>query len=115
MPINSRAKGARVEREAAEDFRAHGYPQARRAQQYAGVSGSADLAGTTPFSVEVKGTERLDLHAAVEQAEAAASRFEIPIVYWKKNNRPALVVMSAEAFWKLEGMANDKDTPGAPA
>lgn len=42
---NSRNKGARYERELARAFRAEGYEQARRGQQYSGANGDADVVG----------------------------------------------------------------------
>lgn len=90
-------------------------PEAKRGQQHAGVAGSADLANTGRYSVEVKGCERLDLHAAVKQSQAAAETRQLPIVYWKRNNRDPLIVMDADTFRRLHELIESKNTPGAPA
>lgn len=45
MAINSKDKGKRGERMAAAFFREHGYSDARRSQQYAGINNDADIVG----------------------------------------------------------------------
>lgn len=65
--MNSRQKGSRGERELAKIFREHGY-EARRGQQYCGISGDADVVGLPGIHVECKRVEKLNLLDAMEQA-----------------------------------------------
>lgn len=66
--MNSREKGKRGERELAGELRRHGY-DARRGQQYCGANGDADVVGLPGLHIECKRVERLDLYAAMSQAE----------------------------------------------
>lgn len=65
--MNSRQKGSRGERELAKIFREHGY-EARRGQQYCGISGDADVVGLPGIHVECKRVEKLNLLDAMGQA-----------------------------------------------
>src|SRR5687768_17381800 len=68
MPINSRAKGARREREWARLVSNFGWPSIRTAQR-SGKAGAADVDSEgLPIHWEVKGRERLDLEASLQQA-----------------------------------------------
>ena len=59
MTINSRAKGARGEREFAAFMREHGY-EAHRGQQFAGSADSPDVVHSIPgIHIEVKRVEAL--------------------------------------------------------
>lgn len=104
MPKNSRAKGQRGELECAELFKAHGY-EARRGQQYAGGGDSPDVVHSMPgIHVEVKRTERLSLYEALGQATRdakATGKGETPTVFHKANNKPWVVIMGAEDFFRL--------------
>lgn len=102
MPINSRAKGARGEREWRDELRAQGYLKARRGQQFAGGGDSPDVVcpELEHIHFEVKRTESLNVYKAYEQAERDGTS-KTPVVAHKRNNRPWLVVMSAEDFFKL--------------
>ena len=86
-PVNSRAKGARYERELARAFRAEGYHDARRGQQYSGANGDADVVGLPGIHVEAKRVERLNIHRAMDQAVRDAREGEIPVVFHRKNWR----------------------------
>lgn len=116
MPINSRSKGARGEREWRDELRAQGYMKARRGQQFSGSPDSPDVVcpELEQFHFEVKRTEALNIYKAWEQAsqDAAARNMvfasaglgqppKTPIVAHKRNHRPWLVIMSADTFFKM--------------
>lgn len=100
MPINSKAKGARRERELASKFREYGF-NARRGQQYCGANGDADVVGLPGIHIECKGVERLNVYDAISQAKADAREGEIPTVMWKRNNCEWLVFVPFDDFMKL--------------
>ncbi len=94
--MNSKDKGKRGERQVAELLRQYGY-KARRGQQFNGIDGK-DVVGFTGHHVEVKYTEAFRLYQALEQATADGSMGEIPIVFYRKNGKPWVVVMLAEDY-----------------
>ena len=53
-----------------------------------------------PYSVECKNTEALNVWKAYEQAQANCGDYE-PILVMKKNRKKPLIVIDAEAFFKL--------------
>jgi Holliday junction resolvase len=100
--INSRAKGARGERQWRDELRAEGYT-AIRGQQHAGGQDSPDvicdeLKGKLHF--EVKCVQSLNLDKACEQAERDANGISWAVAS-KKNNKPWKVTISAKTFFKL--------------
>ena len=100
--MNSRRKGARGELELAKVLQAYGY-DTRRGQQYSGANGDADVTGIDGLHIECKRVERLDLYAAMEQAEHDHQPGEIPVVMHRRNNKQWLVTMGLEDFihlWK---------------
>ena len=101
MPINSKQKGARGEREWASFCREQGYTGAYRGQQYNGAKGNADVEGLPGIHVEVKRVEALRLYDALAQAKHDARPGEVPIVAHRKNNCPWVVIMDAEHWFNL--------------
>lgn len=101
MPINSKQKGARGEREWASFCREQGYTSAYRGQQYNGAKGNADVEGLPGIHVEVKRVEALRLYDALAQAKHDARPGEVPIVAHRKNNCPWVVIMDAEHWFNL--------------
>jgi hypothetical protein len=112
--LNSRAKGCRGERECRDWFRAHGFLKAYRTQQYCGASRTGDGGGacdvTIPelpsIHVEVKRVEKGNPYDWIEQAmHDVASKPEnggkIPVVWHKRNNRPALIIMAADHWMEI--------------
>ena len=99
MAKNSRAKGARGEREFARLCRQEGY-EARRGQQYSGIEGQ-DVVGLPHVHVEVKRVERLNIHDAMSQAVRDAGEEKLPIVAHRKNHCPWLITMRAEDWFKI--------------
>lgn len=101
MPINSRNKGARFERDVAAMLREHGYGDSRRGQQYCGANGDADVVGLPGIHIEAKRQEKLCPYDWMEQSKRDAKEGEIPIVIFKKNRQEVLVQMRFEDFMKL--------------
>ena len=99
--MNSRAKGARGERQWRDELRANGY-EARRGQQFSGSPDSPDVVcdalGWAHF--EVKAVERLNIEDAMEQARRDCGG-KVPLVAHKRNHRRWLVTMEAETFFKF--------------
>lgn len=106
MPkINSRAKGARFERELAKALIAHGYDEARRTAQYCGNTGDAsDVVGLPGLHIEAKHCEQMRLYdwiaQAVRDAEANGSG-NLPAVFHKKNYADILVTMRLDDFMQI--------------
>ena len=53
-----------------------------------------------PYSVECKCVEKLNIRAAYEQASENSGEYE-PVLFFKSNRKPALVVLDAEYFVRL--------------
>ena len=96
---NSRAKGARAERELAKKLSEYGY-ECRRGQQYSGIEGE-DVVGLPHIHIESKAVERLNLREAYEQAKRDAKADQIPVVFHKKNRQPWLATLSLDEFMLL--------------
>lgn len=102
MSLNSRQKGARGEREWAEQLNANGYA-ARRGQQFAGGCDSPDVICEPLPHVhfEVKRVEALNVGRAMEQAQRDANGSKVPVVAHKRNHGPWLVTILAEDFFRM--------------
>lgn len=99
--INSRNKGAQGERELANWLTARGYT-ARRGQQHAGGQDSPDIVcdKLRDFHHEVKRVERLNLDAAITQAQNDGDGK--PWLVWHRKNRGDWrVTLDAEVFLVL--------------
>jgi len=82
---NSRAKGARGEREAAKAITAaYGCP-CRRGQQFAGGPDSPDILGVPGLHFEVKRAERFSIYKAMAQAVRDAGPARVPVVLHRNN------------------------------
>lgn len=105
MPIKSKQKGARFERQLASRFREYGYDQARRTAQYCGNTGDAsDVVGLPLIHVEAKHAETMRLYEWMAQAVRDAEAGEkgaLPAVFHKKNNAGILVTMRLEDWFNL--------------
>jgi Holliday junction resolvase len=101
-PINSRAKGARGERELATLLKdKYGYETARRGQQFCGANGDADVVGVKGLHIECKRVEKLNLDKAMEQAMNDARSGEIPAVFHRKDKDYWKVTVTLEDFMEL--------------
>jgi len=98
--VNSKAKGARGERELSSKLKEYGY-NTRRGQQYCGANGDADVVGLEGIHIECKRVEKLNLYDAVAQATADAKKEEMPTVFHRKDNCQWLVTMKLDDWIKL--------------
>ena len=99
MSINSKAKGAKGERELANILKDYGY-NCRRGQQYNGLEGE-DVVGLDYIHIECKRVERLDLYAAMFQSKRDAKEGQAPAVFHRKNHYKWLVTMELDDWIKL--------------
>ncbi len=87
--INSRAKGARYERELARYLSENGFPDSRRGQQFSGGSESPDVVSDFPFHIEAKNVQALNLYSAMTQSIRDAGD-KPPCVIHKKNHSESM-------------------------
>lgn len=97
---NSRAKGARGERELSKVLREYGY-DTRRGQQYSGANGDADVVGLPNIHIECKRVEKLNLDKAMDQSIDDARTDEVPVVMHRKDRHPWLVTMRLDEWMKF--------------
>ena len=110
MAINSRAKGARSERELAKILRDNGFVNARRGCQYNGLNGDADIVDALPgIHIECKNNQRLNIFDAMEQSARDSKGMEIPVVMHKKDRKPWLCTLRLEEFLMIYKMAGIDD------
>lgn len=102
MPINSKQKGARFERELANALKEYGY-DTRRTAQYCGKTGdAADVMGLDGIHIEAKHCETMRLYEWMAQAiRDSAGSENLPAVFHKKNRADILVTMQMKDFMKL--------------
>lgn len=99
--VNSRAKGARVERLAAALLREVGVEDAARdGQQYTGTGNDLrfDHPALRDIHIEVKGEERPRFYAYLEQALRDCEG-KLPVVMWKQNRKDFIVLIDARRFF----------------
>lgn len=98
MAINSRAKGARGERELAEFLRGFGI-EARRGQQFKGGVDSPDVVcdGLPGFHLECKRVEAGNLYNWLAQSERDAGA-KVPLVVHKRNKKDWVVILRLDDF-----------------
>ena len=97
----SRQKGKRGERMAAKELGKLGI-EARRAQQYCGEAGDADLiTDVEGLHFEVMNVERFNLHTALEQAERDKRDGEVSVVLHKRNGKRLVVIHYLEDWDKV--------------
>lgn len=97
---DSRAKGARGERELAKKLREFGF-HARRGQQYSGANGDADVIGVPDIHIECKRVEKLNINKAMRQSLNDARHGEKAVVMHKKNEEKWLVTMTLADWIEL--------------
>lgn len=98
--MNSRAKGARGERELARVLRGYGY-DCRRGQQYCGANGDADVVGLPRIHIECKRGQRLNIDEAMLQAIRDRREGEYPAVFHRKNNGKWMVTMLLDDWQEI--------------
>ena len=99
MAINSRAKGAKGERELAGILRDYGY-NCRRGQQYSGLEGE-DVVGLDYIHIECKRVQSLNIEKALQQSKRDAKENQIPAVFHRKNKEKWKVTLDLADFMKL--------------
>lgn len=100
MGKSQQAKGKRGELELAAILAEYGYNVTRGASQNYGTE--PDLSGLPGIHVEVKRQERLNLAAALEQAERDARRFGgLPAVFHRASRTRWKVSMYLDDWMKL--------------
>lgn len=97
---NSRAKGARGERELANVLKEYGY-DTRRGQQYSGANGDADVVGLPHIHIECKRVEKLNIDKAMQQSMNDAREYEVPVVMHRKDRQRWLVTMTMDEWMKF--------------
>ena len=97
---NSRAKGARGERELANILKDYGY-NTRRGQQYSGANGDADVVGLPGIHVECKRAEALNIDKALDQSCRDAKDDEIPVVMHRKDRKSWKVTLHLSDWMEM--------------
>ena len=99
--MNSKRKGSGGEREFAELCCEYGYDVHRNNQMYIGGKGNPDIGGIDGLHIEVKRTEKLNIHAAMKQAIQDSEDKAVPIVAHRRNRDIWLVTMRAVDWFKM--------------
>ena len=97
--INSKAKGAKGERELANILKDYGY-NCRRGQQYNGLEGE-DVVGLDYIHIECKRVQALNLDEAMEQSKRDSKGNQLAAVFHRKNNKKWKVTMDLDDWIKL--------------
>ena len=103
MGRTSQRKGSTGEHELLRILQQHGDAY-RNEQRYIGGSGNPDISfscGCHRFHVEAKRVERLNLHAAIQQAERDAVEGQTPIVMHRRNREPWYATLTLSDFLSL--------------
>jgi len=105
---NSKAKGARGERELSSKLKEHGF-DTRRGQQYCGANGDADVIGLKGIHIECKRVEKLNVSNAMSQAIADCKN-DFPTIFHRKDREEWLVTMRLQDWVELykEFMEDEK-------
>ena len=99
--MNSKRKGNQGELELLGIFKQHGYLAKRNDQRFVGGVDRPDISlqmNGTRYHVEVKRTERLRLHEAMEQAIHDSNGHAVPVVVHRRNRDAWLITMRLEDF-----------------
>jgi hypothetical protein len=96
----SKNKGNRAELEVQKIAQAHGFDGCRR-NFGSGSRGGGDLIGIPGVSIECKRVEKLNVHAAFEQASRAAQPTETPVVAFRRSHGPWLAVLELSELMAL--------------
>jgi len=99
--MNSKLKGGRGEREFAALCRDEGYNNTQRGTQFQGGFDSPDVKGLPHIHIEVKRTERLNIHEAMSQSVRDSEGKAIPIVAHRRNRDGWMITMRAVDWFTL--------------
>ena len=116
MPVNSRAKGARAERDLCQALRETLKWDARRSQQFCGNAGDADLiVDQAPnLFVESKMVEKLNVTQAMEKAVDQCGG-ALPILCHRKKRTEWLVTVRLTDLAALASMVMSSSTRPEPS
>lgn len=110
MPINSRRKGARVERDMAKLLSITLGRNCRRTAQRTGKTGTADIEGLPGIHVECKGGPNPRIWAAIDQAERDSKETgDTPVIVVKRDRKPAIVIVRLQ---DLKGLSCEAQENG---
>ena len=115
MSLNSRDKGARGEREWAAVLREQ-FPHItfrRNIQSRGGGAEAADVTGLPGWHAEVKRVEKLNIWAALAQAERDAQPGDRPYVAFRRNNGGWYVALPGPVFLEMLAVQGSGDKDGA--
>ena len=106
--MNSKRKGSNGERELCAYLAAAGFPAHRNEQRYTGGRGNPDIdaEGLELLHIEVKRVEKLNISAAMQQAEADAVN-RIPVVMHRRNREQWLITLRLSDYLQSMGGAAD--------
>jgi Holliday junction resolvase len=107
MSINSRAKGARTERELSQKMKEVFGWEAHRTNQFCGKNGDSDviIPELPQVFVESKAVERLNVPAAMARAvEDAAAAGKLPVLCHKRNRGEWLLTLRLEDLPRFSEM-----------
>lgn len=100
MSINSRRKGASAEREFIKNFLAEHWPEAcRNLDQFGPDKRDTLNCGGTHW--QIKRQERLNIWAALDQAESEARNSDLPVVAFRRNRSKWYVALEADELITL--------------
>jgi Holliday junction resolvase len=102
----ARNKGKRGEREIVRELTEQGY-EAFRGWQAAGPT-EADIVSNFPFHLEVKFQERLNIYAAISQAENDSKGLKPYAIIFRKSRYNWHAAIELEQFIKLVGRSTFK-------
>ena len=111
--MNSKVKGNGGERELRNILTAAGISATRNVQTFIGGAGNPDISCRVrgyQLHVEAKRTERLNLPAAMRQAERDASNTTaLPVVCHRSNKQPWLITLHLDDFLRIAKDDTGKD------
>ena len=109
--MNSKKKGSGAERELLACLMEAGLDAKRNDQTFKGGKDNPDIgfeAGGIKYHVECKRTEKFNLGAAFDQAEADANGHAVPLVAHRYNRKPWTVTLKLNDFLKLVRGADEQ-------
>lgn len=110
----SREKGKRGERATARELAEAFGIDAHRGQQARDGADAPDVVGLPGWWIEVKTGQRINAFAALEQADEARGKFEVPIAVLRRDRKRPVVVMFFEDWLHLAKDAGHGSKDGAP-
>jgi len=99
--LNSRTKGKVGEREAAKLLSELFSLDVRRAQQYCGVAGHADLTGFPGVHLEIKRREKGNVHRWMAQARSDCRSADVPLLVHRASQEQWLATCDLASLPRL--------------